>query len=123
MELIYAIIAGIIGLFILGLVLLFPLKIRLKKELRTKSKEQLESEVFNYEKEYFSYIGENHVEVREFRSLIENHDLNGIKHKWKKLSKSFGSLERKAGHSGRPLILDYYCWYELALNELTKRNT
>jgi hypothetical protein len=123
MEILVGISCGIIGLILLATVLLAPLKYKYWKEIRTKGKEELEKEVFYFAEEYFSFVGYQNAEVQQFRELINKKDVVGIKANWKRLSKSFATLERKAGHKGRPLILDYYCWYEMCVNELRKRNT
>ena len=122
MEILIAIICGIFGIALLGLILLAPLKFIYWKELRQKKKDDLEKEVFDFADDYFSYIGYEHAEVQEFRDMIRERDLARIKANWKRLSKSFSSLERKVGHRGRPLIMDYYNWYEMAVNELHRRN-
>jgi hypothetical protein len=83
----------------------------------------LEKEVFHFAEDYFSFIGYENAEVQEFRDLINKKDLAGIRRNWKRLSKSFIGLERRAGRKGRSLILDYYCWYDMWVNELHKRNT
>jgi hypothetical protein len=123
MERLIAIICGLIGLFLLCTILLAPLKYKYWKELRHKTKEELQKEVFYFADDYFSFIGYEHAEVQEFKDLVNKKNLTGIKANWKRLSNSFRRLEGKSGHKGRPLIMDYYCWYEMAINELRKRNT
>ena len=131
MEIIYIILFGVISLVILGVIALNnhsnlslePLKVKLREELKAKSNEELIKEVFSFEEGYFSFIGEENPEVIEFKTLVLKKDLESIKSNWKRLSKKFDKLEKKAGHTGRPLILDYYCWYEMWLNELSNRNT
>ena len=131
MEIIYIILFGVISLVILGVIALNnhsnlslePLKVKLREELKAKSNEELIKEVFSFEEGYFSFIGEENPEVIEFKTLVLKKDLEAIKSNWKRLSKKFSKLEKKAGHTGRPLILDYYCWYEMWLNELSNRNT
>jgi hypothetical protein len=123
MEILIAIICGAIGVLLLGTILLARLKYKYWKELRRKGKEELEKEVFNFSDDYFSFIGYYNPDVQVFMELINRKDLLGIKASWKRPSKSFTHLERKVGHRGRPLILDYYNWYEMAVNELRKRNT
>ena len=122
MEILVGIACGIIGLILLGTFLLAPLKYKCWKEIRNKEKAELQKEVFKFIDEYFSFIGYQNPEVHEFRELINKKDLGGIQANWKRLSKSFVAYERKAGHTGRPLILDYYCWYEMWVNELRKRS-
>jgi len=129
MRVIIGILLAILGISFLcvisfgaiGAILLVPLKIKYRKELRQKNLEELKKEVFRFAEGYFSYIGNDHKAVREFKDLVQAQDLSGIKRNWKRLSSDFRTLERKAGQRGRPLIMDYYCWYEMPINELTKR--
>jgi hypothetical protein len=121
MEVLIAVACGALGILLLSVVLVLPLRIRFVRELRRKSRQDLERSVFRYENEYFSYIGAEHPEVERFRALTEQKDLQGIRRDWNKLSRLFVTLERKAGHRGRPLIMDYYNWYELELRELNRR--
>jgi len=111
----------VISFFVMGAILLVPLKIRYRKKLRQKNLEELKKDVFQFAEGYFSYIGNDHKTVKEFKDLIQAQDLSGIRRNWERLSSDFHTLERKAGHTGRPLIMDYYCWYEMAINELAKR--
>lgn len=57
-----------------------------------------------------------------FKRLIEARNLGELRANWGRISRAFLLLERKAGHRGRPLILDYYNWYELVLAELARRS-
>jgi len=110
-----------LGVISLGAILLVPLKIKYRKELRQKNLEELKKDVFQFAEEYFFYLGNEHRTVKEFKNLVQAQDLSGIKRNWKRLSSDFRTLERKAGHTGRPLIMDYYCWYEMSVNELIRR--
>jgi hypothetical protein len=123
MEVLIALICGVIGIVILGGVLLLPLRFKFVRELRQKSQQELEDLAFRYENEYFTYIGENHPEVIAFKTLTEQKDLPGIRKRWNDLSRSFVKLEKKAGHRGRPLIMEYYNWHELVLRELGRHGT
>lgn len=123
MEVLIAVTCGIIGILVLGAVLLLPLKIKFARELRQKTQHELEQLAFRYEDDYFNYIGSEHPEVIAFRTLTEQKDLQGIRKRWNQLSSSFVTLEKKAGHRGRPLIMEYYHWYELVLRELDRRGT
>lgn len=123
MEVLIAVTCGIIGILVLGAVLLLPLRIKFARELRQKTHHELEQLAFRYEDDYFNYIGSEHPEVIAFRTLTEHKDLQGIRKRWNQLSSSFVKLEKKAGHRGRPLIMDYYHWYELVLRELDRRGT
>jgi len=123
MEVVIALICGVLGIAALGAVLLVPLRLKFVRELRQKTKDELERLAFRYEEEYFSYIGSNHPEVVAFRRLTEQKDLQGIRKRWAELSSSFIRLEKNAGRRGRPLIMDYYNWHELVLRELNRRGT
>ena len=91
------------------------------RELKKYSIEELERTVYRYEGAYFKFIGKQNEPVREFRKLIENKDIFTLHKKWDSFQADFQDLERKAGHSGRPLIMDYYYGFELELRELYKR--
>jgi len=123
MEILTAILCGVLGVVLLSGILLSPLTHKYRKELQLKSDDELAAEVFRYEKDYFSFIGEDNAEVKEFKNLTENHEFESIRRNWRRLSGAFCGLERKAGHSGRPLIMDYYLWYEIALKEMRRRKT
>jgi hypothetical protein len=84
---------------------------------------ELERSVFRYEQDYFGYIGHDHPDVTAFRSLVESRNLEGIRAHWQDLSRAFMRLETKAGHHGRPVLLDYYWAYELAVAELSRRGS
>ncbi len=121
---ILGVVAVFVGLFIAIVISAhFTITLPLKRSLKSKSDAQLESELYQYHQDYFSIIGEQNKDVVEFKKLIETRDLAGLKKRWNKLSGTFVQLERKAGHSGRPLIMDYYDSLELWINELIKRNT
>ncbi len=98
-----------------------PLKRKVIKDLRALSDEALKNTVFRYDKGYFSQINENDPSVIRFRKLVELRDIDLLYKEWESLSNRFSQLEREAGHRGRPLILDYYCWYELDIDVLKKR--
>ncbi len=122
MGIITNLLLGILGATFLSWLLLTPLTRKYKNELRRKSNEELAAEVFRYETDYFSFIGEDNDVVKQFKFFIENRELIAIRKNWKMFSSVFKKLERNAGHSGRPLIMDYYLWYEVSLNEMYKRN-
>ena len=89
--------------------------------LRSMSTEELEKQVFEYPRGYFEYIGESHPSVVRFREIVEARDLSALSREWKSLERSFRGLEQEAGHSGRPLIMDYFFWYELDIKVLLER--
>lgn len=101
---------------------MFSLEHKHRRELKLKSLEQLEKEVFRFENAYFNYIGQESPEVKKFKSYIDSKNLTEIKTNWKALSSRFRYFERNVGHTGRPMLFDYYCWYEDAVNELSKRS-
>jgi hypothetical protein len=81
---------------------------------------ELETQVFHYIRGYFDEIGHDRPEVVEFRRLVENRDLRGLRLHWGRLEDSFIRLEPSRGMC-RPLIADYYWTYSQALVELCKR--
>src|SRR5262249_32764559 len=89
--------------------------------LQDLSDDELAARVFRFEPRYFDYIGRGEPPVVEFRRLVDTRDIRGIASRWGALSRSFTRLERRIGHRGRPLILKYYFWYELACRELMRR--
>lgn len=94
---------------------------RHKTELRRLSTAELTKRTFRYPPEYFSVIGEDHAPVRRFRHMLEEEDLDSLIREWPSLESEFRKLESKAGRTGRPLIMDYYDWYEHVLAEMRKR--
>lgn len=123
MEFLKAIAFGVIGIALLSAVMLFPLRRRFQRQLRSLSRDELEKRVFRFEKSYFEYLGLDNPSVITFKHLVKTKDLENIKKKWKKFSREFLKLEQKAGHRGRPLIMEYYNWYELEIGALNDRNT
>lgn len=112
--------------YLLGIWLLFYspilfLRIKCTNKLKRLSLEALKKQVFRYEKEYFKYIGEEDSSVVRFRDLIECENIETLIKEWPAMSARFRKLEITVGHKGRPLIMDYYQWYELDLSELSKR--
>ncbi len=123
MEFLIAIICGVLGIAALGAVLLLPLRYKFTAALKRKSREELEEMVFRFETEYVDYLGLENEDVVKFKTLVDTKNITELRKNWKKLRRSFHALERKAGHSGRPLIMDYYNWYELEIKELYGRIT
>ena len=91
------------------------------RELQDISVENLEKSVYRYEAKYFRFIGEENEAVREFQELIETRDISNLYKKSANLMRTFASLERKAGHEGRPILMDIYSEYELYVRELYSR--
>lgn len=100
---------------------LLNLRGKCKKRLRSLGLKDLQEETLCYHKKYFTNINENDPSVIRFKELIEKRNIKELRKEWKKLSRKFLDLERKAGFKGRPLIMDYYHWYELNLDELIRR--
>src|SRR5215218_4307867 len=92
---------------------MLPLRRRTLAQLRGMSTEELEKQVFMYPSGYFAYIGEGDPAVIRFREIVEARDLSALSREWRSLERTFRGLEHKAGHSGRPLIMDYFFWYDL----------
>jgi hypothetical protein len=90
--------------------------------LKKLSLDELERKVYRYDSEYFRFISEENESVLEFRNIIENRDISTLYKKWdSSFLESFLALERKAGHNGRPMLMDYYYGYELEIKELHDR--
>jgi hypothetical protein len=123
MEFFIFVVCGVFGIALLGAVILLPVRYRFASELKRKSTDELEQIVFRYEPDYFDYLGSEEADVAKFREITATKNLNELRKNWKKLARSFMKLERKAGHKGRPLIMDYYNWHEMAIGELNRRNT
>lgn len=83
--------------------------------------DNVESEVFRIEDEYFDFIGKDHSSVKKFKSIIEKKDIGTLSKNWDDLSRKFRKLELNAGHKGRSLIMGYYLDYAQALKVLNQR--
>lgn len=90
---------------------LFIISRLLTAYLREMSIKELKSLLFTYHKEYFDFIGHDHETVKRFKMLTDNQDIKCLKAEWKLFEKTFRKLEHAAGHSGRPIIMDYYLDY------------
>jgi hypothetical protein len=121
MELLTGLAFGLLGILIFSALALVPLKYRFQIGLKEKSDEELQKVVFRYESAYFDYLGHEDPEVTRFREIINAKDLNELCRNWKQFSRSFRKLERETGYRGRPLILDFYNWHEMAISELKRR--
>jgi len=108
-------------LWALGYAAVLPLRRSLLKELRGLSTNELTQRTFQYPTKYFEYIGESHPSVIRFREIVEAKDLSAMSREWKSLEKDFLKLEHQAGHSGRPLIMDYLFWHDLNIKALRER--
>ena len=111
----------LVALIVLWTVILRFLRFAYTSGLRQKDIEELKSEVFRYEEEYFAMIGDETEAVLEFKHIIRTQDIIGLKHYWKRLRREFMALEKKAGHRGTPMLNRYYPRYELVINELLNR--
>ena len=76
------------------LIMLEPLRSRVRKELRGMTKSEIERSVFRFEESYFNAIGMEAKEVKEFRAIIEQRDLKALAVEWNRLSGAFVRLER-----------------------------
>lgn len=112
---------GLLIFLVLMALSMLPLRLATTRKLRRMTRDELERSVFRYADGYFRFIGPEHPDVQAFKRLVEARDLAGIRDNWSRLSRSFERLERQAGYRGRPLIMDYYDWYELDLRELARR--
>jgi len=121
MGLLIALLCGAAGIALVTVPVMVPLWLRQRRILRNLSDDELAARVFRFEPQYFDYIGQGEPAVLEFRQLVDSRDVRGIAARWASLQRSFGRLERRVGHRGRPLILEYYCWYHLAYRELIRR--
>lgn len=122
MEFLVVVICGVMGVSILEAILLLPLRYKFIAELKRKDRKELENLVFRFETEYFDYLGCENEDVIRFKALVDARDVSELLRSWEKFNRSFKALERRIGHGGRPLIMDYYNWYELEIKELYKRS-
>ena len=123
--------AAVVAVFGIGAILLViytnrtmnTLKRAHAQELKELPLDELETRVYTFETDYFRMLGEENEVVREFKRLIETRDLSALHDHWEsRFMGGFIDLERKAGHTGKPLIgEDYYPWYAEALKELYER--
>jgi hypothetical protein len=122
MELVIASACGIVGIALLGSIILIPLQLSFVRQLRDLTDTELESRAFRFEDAYFVSVGMADPEVLIFRNLIETESLGEPRAKWRQLRRAFMRLERKRGHRGHPLLMEYYNGYELVLAELARRS-
>jgi hypothetical protein len=120
-EVLIVIGCGLAGIALIGAAILAPLRRRARLLLRALSNDELATRVFRYEPQYFAYIGQGQPAVVEFQELVRDRDVQRIAARWPSLQRSFRRLERRVGHRGRPLIFEYYNWYELEYRELIRR--
>ncbi len=113
---------GVAALGAMYAVLVLPAERKFARDLKRLGRSELEAMAFNYADEYFQFIGEDHPDVRAFRAWVARKDLRELQRNWSRLDRSFRRLEAKAGHQGRPLIMDYYHWHDKVLRELARRD-
>lgn len=89
--------------------------------MRRLSTAELEALVFHLPDEYFSFIGLELPAVQEYLELVGSRDLQKLNQRWPQLQRAFHSAEIAAGHSGRPLITDYFLDHHAAIRELLLR--
>lgn len=121
MEFLIAVGCGVAALAAMYAVLVLPAEIRFVRDLKRMSRLELEAMAFNYADEYFQFISQDHADVQSFRALVAQRDVQELRRNWPRLNRSFVHLETKAGHKGRPLIMDYYHWQDKVLRELARR--
>ncbi len=103
------------------LILLFFLKRRIVRRLNALPIEELEKQTFSYPEPYFQFIGETDEAVKRYRDLITRKDLENLKNEWNTIVYRFCDLEKKAGHRGRPTIMDYFYMHEVRIQVLAER--
>ena len=115
-------VAATLGILIfIGFLVLRYIDYKYFQSLKILSREELEKIVYKVDGEYFEFIGTEHKCVKEFVSMVEKRDLEAISTNWKKMSGQFRKLELQAGHEGRPLIMDYYGFYEQEIKALRRK--
>lgn len=120
MDFLITIAAIVVAITLLWAIVTLVIKLKLSRELRQKTRLELERSILRYEQDYFDYIGHEHPDAITFKILVETKDIKGIQEHWRRLSTSFVRLETQAGWRGRPLIMDYYYTYEDTLAALAK---
>jgi hypothetical protein len=120
MDFLITIAAIVVAITLLWAIVTLVIKLKLSRELRQKTRLELERSILRYEQDYFDYIGHEHPDAITFKILVETKDIKGIQEHWRRLSTSFVRLETRAGWRGRPLIMDYYYTYEDTLAALAK---
>ena len=88
---------------------------------RDATTEDLERRVYYFDQDYFRYLGVDNPDVTTFRDMVLRRDIRAISRDWMRLANSFLVLEKTRGHRGRPMILDGYFEYDLAVQELARR--
>jgi hypothetical protein len=122
MELLIGLVCGVGGIALLGACAIVPFSLKYKANLRSLSDQELSGRVFRFEPSYFNCIGLGEPTVLVFQRLVDAKDLRGIASRWPALRRSFTRLERRVGHRGRSLIVDYYGWYGFDYRELMRRH-
>lgn len=101
---------------------MFPLRRKALNELRALPVEELEARTFRYPAGYFQFLGESAPAVVRFKELVDTRDVQALRREWRGLEKQFRALEVRAGHKGRPLIMDQFHWFDLNLRALAERS-
>ncbi|HAV64474.1 MAG TPA: hypothetical protein DCY13_19160 [Verrucomicrobiales bacterium] len=83
------------------------LDLRIRREIRSLTDDELAKVAFEDLTEYFNFIGTDNEAVQRYLELTEKRDIEGLCREWSRLATAFVSLERKAGHRDRPLLMDY----------------
>jgi hypothetical protein len=107
----------------LVLVVWFAFRVATALRVRRATTAELEHAVLEVPMDYLEFIGLQRSSVVRFRELVERKDLALLYKEWPKLEKDFLAGEREAGHSGRPLIMDYLLDHRAYIRELKRRKS
>lgn len=102
-------------------IILWPLRRRMVKTLRGMTTPALEDLVFRDRADYFRALGADEPAVRRFRALVQARDLPALQAEWVGLRRQFLQLEQRAGHRGRPLLMEHFTGFEQDLQVLAER--
>jgi hypothetical protein len=83
------------------------LDLRIRRRIRSLPDDELAKLAFEDLTEYFNFIGTENEAVQRYLELVDNRDIEKLCREWNRLATAFVSLEREAGHQGRPLLMDY----------------
>ena len=113
--------AGVVPLVIIAFVVRSARRSR--DLMRRMSTPDLERSVWRYEPDYFNWLGPDEPCVIEFRQVTESRDIGRLQARWPALEAEFWRLERRVGHRGRPMIMDFYAEQSQAIAELARRSS
>ena len=92
------------------------------RRIHSLSTAELEAKVFSEPQEYFEHLGTDTQSITEYIGLVRSRNLHRLHDDWPRLKKAFLKAEVRAGHSGRPLLFDYFLDYGAYTSELLRRN-